>query len=112
MIRQFFRVIDWLMALPPELEEQLNHFIVELEEGQKMEYVTSIERVRSAQNRQEGRQEGKVDSLSRLLTRRFGVLSGLAQERIKNASIAQIDEWFDCAIDAKSLDEVFQDFPH
>jgi hypothetical protein len=116
MIRQFFRVIDWLMALPPELETKLDDFIVELEEGQKMEYVTSIERVRSARNRQEGLQEGlqvgKAELLSRLLTGRFGDLPASVEERIQSATIAQIDGWFDCGLVAKSLDEVFLDLPH
>ncbi len=53
-IHQFFLVIDWMMALPPELETQLSYFISDLEEEQEMEYVSSIERVRSALNRQEG----------------------------------------------------------
>ena len=112
-IREFFVVIDWMMALPPELEIKLNDYVNELEEEQEMEYVTSIERVRSALNRQEGLQEGTqiatLAMLNRLLTRRFGSLPPATQERIKAANTAQIEAWFDCAIDAKSLDEVFQD---
>jgi hypothetical protein len=108
LIRQLFRVIDWMMTLPPELETKLDHFIVALEEGQKMEYVTSIERVRSARILQ----EGKSSMLSRLLQRRFGDLPPSAEERIKSATAEQTEAWFDRAIDAQSLDEVFQDLPH
>ena len=116
-IHQFFLVIDWMMALPPELETQLNYFISALEEEQKMEYVSSIERVRLAQKLQEGMSLGKQEGthetafamLSRLLARRFGNVPPATQERIQNAPQEQIEAWFDCAIDAKSLDEVFQD---
>jgi Domain of unknown function (DUF4351) len=128
LIRELFTVIDWMMALPPELETKLNYFVSELEEEQKMEYVTSIEKVRLAQKLQEGmsigEQKGKQEGeqkgthetafamLSRLLNRRFGNLPPDTQERIKTAPREQIEAWFDRAIDAKSLDEVFPDLAH
>ena len=115
-IREFLKVIDSMMALPPDLEKQLNSFVGELEEEKRMEYVTSIERVRLAQLREtamnEGKQESHGDMLSRLLVRRFGALPVWVQERIKSASLAQLEEWFDCTLDARALDEVFQDLPH
>lgn len=93
-----------------------------------MEYVTSIERVRLAQVREtalnegerrgeqkgklEGKQESHADMLSLLLVKRFGPLPVLMQERIKSASLAQLTAWFSAALDAKALDEVFQDLPH
>ena len=40
MIRQFFLAIDWMMVLPPELTSKLATFINELEEEQRMEYVS------------------------------------------------------------------------
>lgn len=128
LIREFFLVIDWMLALPPELELQLSHFITALEEEQKMDYVSSIERIKLEQVReaclQEGRQEGRQEGLlfgkqegessmlSRLLARRFGDLPQSVQTRVKNASKAQIELWFDRAIAALSLDEVFQDTAH
>jgi hypothetical protein len=123
-IRQFFSIIDWMMTLPSELEAKLDEFVVELEEEQKMEYVTSIERVRLArikqegkqegrqEGRQEGKQEGQSELLLRLLTRRFGNLVASVQERIQTASQVQIKAWFDCAIDASTLDDVFKDTAH
>ncbi len=107
-IREFLKVIDWMMALPPGLEKKLNSFVGELEEEKRMEYVTSIERVRLAQVRQ----EASGDMLSRLLSRRFGALPALVQERIRGASLAQLEAWSDRFLDARELDEVFQDLPH
>ncbi len=111
-IRQFFLVIDWMMALPPGLESKLNSFVGELEEEKRMEYVSSIERVRLAQVRETVKQESHADMLSLLLVKRFGPLPVLMQERIKSASLAQLTDWFGAALDARSLDEVFQDRPH
>ncbi len=128
MIREFFSVIDWMMALPPQLEMQLDNFVTVLEKEQEMEYITSIERVRSARQRQEGLQEGlqkglqegkqeglqegESTMLKRLLTRRFGNLPPSVQVQVSRASSAQIEAWFDRAVDALTLEDVFQDLPH
>ena len=55
--------IDWLMRLPEEAEAALWHEIREYEEGKKVDYITSVERIGIKkgfqQGVQEGRQEGK-----------------------------------------------------
>ncbi len=43
-VRQLFRIIDWLMGLPGELEEAFQLEWDEYEEGRRMPFVTSIER--------------------------------------------------------------------
>lgn len=85
-----------------------------------MEYVSTVERVRLAQQWQEGNeqgigqgvQQGESTLLCRLLTRRFGALPAALQQRIGQATPTQIEAWFDSAIDAPSLHEVFQDLSH
>src|SRR5262249_29398418 len=42
--RQLFRVIDWLMELPPRFQQHFEQELHEYEEGRRMPYVTSIER--------------------------------------------------------------------
>jgi hypothetical protein len=44
-IRELFRLIDWLMALPQPLDNTFEREIQRFEEETKMPYVTSIERV-------------------------------------------------------------------
>ena len=116
LIRQFFLVIDWMMALPPELAVKLSTFISELEEEQRMEYISSIERVRTEQKvhegEQRGEQKGKTEMLRHLLIRRFGKLPPVVLAQIKDASNAQIEAWFDRAVDAPTLGEVFQGLAH
>jgi hypothetical protein len=57
-VRQLFRVLDWMMALPPELEQSFRTEFARFEEARGMPYVTSIERLAREEGRQEGRQEG------------------------------------------------------
>jgi len=58
--------------------------------------------------RQEGKQEGEAAVLLRLLTRRFGPLGVPVTEQIRQASLAELEQWADNVLDARSLDEVFQ----
>ena len=53
--------------------------------------------------------KGKVEDLSLLLTRRFGTLSDAVSQKIEKADIESLKHWFDKAIDASSLDAVFND---
>jgi len=54
-----------------------------------------------------GMRKGEANTLVRLLERRFGAVPDAVRERVATASLEQIDTWFDAAIDAESLDEVF-----
>lgn len=67
-IRQLFRVIDWLLELPRELERQFQEEIHRFEEERQMPYVTSIERMA----REEGRREGLQQGIEVALELRFG----------------------------------------
>ncbi|WP_029007253.1 Rpn family recombination-promoting nuclease/putative transposase [Azospirillum halopraeferens] len=55
-----------------------------------------------------GEIEGRAASLSRLLERRFGKVPPAVRDRIRTASLAELDAWFDAAIDAPALEEVFR----
>jgi hypothetical protein len=56
--------------------------------------------------RQEGRQEGEVAILSRLLRRRFGELPPSVGDRLKLAQPEQLERWSDRLLDARSLSEL------
>jgi hypothetical protein len=56
--------------------------------------------------RLEGRQEGEVLLLRRLLMRRFGALPTWAEERLAQASTEQVETWGDRVLEAASLTEV------
>ena len=61
-IRELFRLIDWFLELPRELEQQLHQQITHYEEEREVPYVTSFERIAREQGRQEGRQERQEES--------------------------------------------------
>jgi hypothetical protein len=59
---------------------------------------------------QQGMQQGEAQALQRLLAKRFGVeLPPAVLERISSADLAQIEVWFDRAIEASSLNQVFDE---
>jgi hypothetical protein len=70
-----FIVVDWLMKLPEWIDQQVWHAIETIEESEKMQYITSVERIGIAK----GRLEGESKLLRKQLERRFGVLPAWAQ---------------------------------
>ena len=56
-----------------------------------------------------GRREGEARTLLQLLARRFGTVPEAVTERVARASIDDVERWFDRAVDAASLDDVFAD---
>ena len=117
-----FAIIDWMLALPKELEQKVWQDIDEIERKAQMKYVTSVERLAvergqmtgriegklegMLEGRLEGKLEGKLEALTRLLTRRFGPLPEWVAERLSSASVEQVEAWFDSGVDAATLTEV------
>jgi hypothetical protein len=63
-VRQLFRVINLMLALPPELEQSFRTDLERFEEAQRMPYVTSIERLAREEGHKEGRQEGRQEGVA------------------------------------------------
>ncbi|MDO4231359.1 MAG: DUF4351 domain-containing protein [Lautropia sp.] len=57
---------------------------------------------------EQGLQTGRLETLTRQLRRRFGELDTTVEARLKSASSAELDQWIDNILDARSLDEVFR----
>ncbi len=57
-ILSLYRYIDWIMALPPEMEEKLTAELTVYEEARKMTYVTNAERIGYQRGMQRGMQQG------------------------------------------------------
>ncbi len=58
---------------------------------------------------QEGRQEGEMLALQRLLSKRFGTLPADITYLISNASVESIERWLDRIIDAQQLSDIFKE---
>jgi flagellar biosynthesis/type III secretory pathway protein FliH len=130
-VLELFRFIDWVMALPPELEGRFNVEYRKIEEELEMRYITTVERHGIEQGRQEGLQqgvekglregvekglrqgvekgqrEGEAALLRRLLLRRFEQLPSWAEERLDEANREQIESWSDRLFEAEQLEDVF-----
>lgn len=61
--------------------------------------------------RREGVHKGEALALCKLLARRFGAVPDSIGSRIEAASLEQIETWFDRAVDAASLAEIFGAMP-
>jgi predicted transposase YdaD len=61
------------------------------------------------QGLQEGKQQGEMLALQRLLAKRFGAIPMETVALISQAPLEDIERWFDRAIDAKALPDVFKD---
>lgn len=124
-IINLYRVIDWIMALPPELDAWLRHGILDIERRKTMPYMSSIERIgmeigmkkgeelgkRIGWERglQEGRREAMEEMLVLLLSQRFGELDESAREVLAVATVERLGEWIKRSLSADSLWEVFAD---
>ncbi|MEK7989889.1 MAG: DUF4351 domain-containing protein [Thiotrichaceae bacterium] len=49
-------------------------------------------------------------NINQQLTKRFGTLPELLQERIKQADVEQLELWSDLILTASSLEEIFGNF--
>jgi hypothetical protein len=63
-VRELFRLIDWMMELPPELVGVFRQELDQIQEEKRMPYVTSIERL--------ARREGMREGIESLLKVQFG----------------------------------------
>ncbi len=94
-----FRFIDWVMTLPPELDEQFEAELAAYEEAQRMRYVTSIERRAEQRGIEQGLEQGIErgieqgieqnlrENIAMLLEERFGTVPAALMSRL-----AQIDD--------------------
>ena len=102
-----FIIVDWLMKLPEWLDQQVWHEIETIEESEKMQYITSVERIGIAKGRLEGRLEGESKLLRKQLERRFGVLLTWASNKLNSATEQDLESLGEAVLTAPTLDAVF-----
>lgn len=73
-ILELFRLLDWIMRLPEQLELRFRDAIRQFEEEKHMPYISSIERLGREEGIQQGQQEKAKNLIQSLLIKRFGVL--------------------------------------
>lgn len=101
-IHNLFKFIDWVLILSDELEEVLGDEIIEIEEGKRMPYITSMERM----GHKRGVQEGVQSLVLRLLAHRFGALEAETQARVTDLSLEEKEALGEALLDFTSQEEL------
>ena len=103
---RLFEFIDWIMALPKELEQGLWQEIHKMEEEKKMEYVSSVEKIGMEKGMEKGVQKGTLSLLSHLIARRFQVTSDSVHPIFAGLTTEQLEELGERFLDAENLDQI------
>lgn len=111
-----FKVLDWMMRIPKELNAQLWQNLETLEEETNMPYVCSVEQIGIEkgleQGLEQGTQQGQARMLARLLTHRFGEVPFWVTERLGKANVEELEAWAEAVLSADSIDAVFGESHH
>lgn len=78
-VLELFRIIDWLLRLPVELEQQFHHEIADYEAQMSTPYVTSVERLGFQRGLQQGIEQGETKERQRALQTERALLLRLAK---------------------------------
>ena len=62
-----------------------------------------------AEGKAEGKAETEILLFQKLLTKRFGSIPAGITQKIAHASLAELESWFDLAIVAKKLSDIFEE---
>ncbi len=111
-IRALFRFIDWLMALPPNLQEQFEVTVRQYEEERQMPYLSNMERKAIErglqkgleQGLEQGMQQGMQQQLLRFLRNRFQEVPDDLEARIRQFGAERLGELLDRAMASDSLE--------
>ena len=107
-------IVEWMNLTPPVLEASLRRTKPDRWEALMGTVAEAwIEQGRAegiekglADGRAEGRAEGQAGLLLRQLELRFGAVPEAARERIRGASVSELEVWAEAVLGAASLDEV------
>jgi len=99
--RQIYRLIDWVIALPVDLDSAYAQAMTVLRKESKMAFVPTLERV--------ARRESEANLLLRMLQHRFGTVDDTVTKRLRTADSAHLETWALNFVDADTLDDVFRD---
>jgi hypothetical protein len=92
------KFMDWAMRLPASLEQEIKETVRKIEEGKKMPYVTSWERM--------AKHEGVYTSVILLFEHRFGELSEALRVRLKKLSTEQLQALVVAQLDFKTKSDL------
>ncbi|WP_407702738.1 MULTISPECIES: RpnC/YadD family protein [Thiorhodovibrio] len=108
LIVELFRLIDWMIRLPEELEAEFRRELYAYEEQYQMPYVTTVERAGIEKGKIVGMQQGEATILMMQLEEKFGSDSLAAhRERIVAADPEELLQWSKRILTAETPETVF-----
>ena len=95
----------------PELDDlqEIKVMLSERMEQWALAYIAEGELKGELKGKLEGKHEGEMLALQKLLSKRFGAIPADITRLIANAPLEDIEQWFDRAIDAQQLADIFKD---
>jgi hypothetical protein len=83
-VRQLFRVIDWLLDLPWELQQGFDAELAIWEQENRMRpYITSVERYGIEKGLQQGLQQGLQEGIAAMLAGKFGTAGKRLMSKVR-----------------------------
>ena len=102
------RFLDWLIALPRELDELYLEEVLGMQEDTIVAYVTSWERIGEARGEARGILKEKREILERLVSKKFGVTAEDSDLIARCDDFVHLDAAVDAVMDANTKEEVLQ----
>lgn len=98
-IINLFRFLDWIICLPKPWAIKYRHEVFDLEEQNKMPYISSIEKL--------GYERGELSMLKELLIVKFGKLPETYNQLLEKANSGELKKLCTRILFANTLDDVF-----
>ncbi|NLX95335.1 MAG: DUF4351 domain-containing protein [Rhodopirellula sp.] len=105
-LREIFRLIDWMMRLPNELNRKFERELIALEESLNMPYITSVERIAEERGEARGEVKGGANVLLRQLARLCGPLPANLQQRVRQLPVDGQEMLAEAVFDFGSLQDL------
>ncbi|NLJ12443.1 MAG: hypothetical protein GX373_05480, partial [Gammaproteobacteria bacterium] len=114
-ITQLVVFLEWIVALPEDLTPYYNEQLEHLEEDNKMTYISIIERQGIQKGLEQGLEkgveqgigQGRAATLYKLLQLKFNQQAQEYEQRLFQASDAELDLWTERVLFAETIEAVF-----
>ena len=103
-IRALYKFVDWIMVLPPELEETYTENVMKIEKDLEMNYVSTAERV----GIRKGMQQGECAVVLHLLETKFKEVPSAYQAQLRQMDSSALLELAKRILSSQSLDALFK----
>jgi hypothetical protein len=106
-VRQLFRVLDWIMELPRELQQGFREEIYRYEEERHMPHVNTIESMAKEEGREEGLREAMLELIRTGIKDKFGAAGTKLMPKVRALDdLARLRALMRALVTATDLDAI------